>query len=187
MAAGDLTTLASFEQFKTLPSGNADEALISALITAVSAGIATICGRVFQVQPYTDQRNGTGGKILPLTQVPVTAVASVMVDGIAIPSGDPLTTAGFFFDAKRVYLNGYRFSKGLQNVSVAYTAGFAAIPADLAQACNELVALRYAERPHFDLISKAMAGETTAFVTKDMKSSTALVLDRFKRVVPAWP
>jgi hypothetical protein len=84
-------------------------------------------------------------------------------------------------------LRGWRFSHGLGNVVVSYTAGYATLPLDLAQACNELVSLRYKERPHFDMASENIGGQTTSFITKDFKPSTLMVLDRYKRVVPAWP
>ncbi len=189
MAAGDLTTLASLEQYLSLASGNSDEPVLAALTTAASAFVATYCGRSFLSASFTENRNGTGGRALGLKNTPVTAVASLTIDGDSIPASSGFGTPGYWVadDGGMVLLRGYRFRRGLGNVAIAYTAGYATVPADLQQAVNELVALRFKERKHFDQSSENVAGQTTAFIVKDMKESTRAILDRYQRVVPGWP
>ncbi len=184
MAAGDLTTLLALEQYLALPGGGSDETLLAQLITAASGFIATYCGRSFQVQSYSETRDGKGTRVMPLLNTPVTAVASVTVDAVTIPPGVAVgTPAGFYFDARRVMLNGFRFCRGFGNVVIAYTAGFAATPPELQLACHELAALRFKERKHFDQRSEAgVAGQSTTFFVGDLKPSTKAVLDRYKRV-----
>lgn len=184
MAAGDLTTLASLEQFLTLASGNGDEALLSALISAASAVMVTYCGRQFLEQSFTETRDGKGTRVMPLLNTPIVSVASLTIGTDTIPAGVAVgTPAGYYFDANRLMLNGYRFWRGLGNVQIQYTAGYASVPLDVQQACNELVALRYKERKHFDQRSEGgVAGQTTTFFVGDLRPSTKLVLDRYKRV-----
>ena len=56
---------------------------------------------------------------------------------------------------------------------VTYTAGYAATPPEIAQACIELVCLRYKERDRIGQVSKNLAGEVVAFSQKDMPADVA--------------
>lgn len=185
MAAQDLTSLDNVKAWLGLtdPSQTTDDALLSRLITAVSQFAQTWCNRQFTSQDYVETRDGTGNRRLFLANYPVTAVASLTINGRAIPSGDAFRAPGFFFTGGTLTLNGYRFDRGLGNIGVAYTAGFATIPADLEQACIEQIAYRYRELSRIGMSSKVMAGETTAFVVKDMLPSVLAALQNYKRVV----
>ena len=193
MPAGDLTTLAAVETYLGLPAGNSDEPKLSALITACSTAFASYCGRQFASAAFTDVRNGTGSTSLWLKQSPITAVSSVIVDGDSIPAGggwaNGVRQPGYSFDDNYIYLFGHRFCKGQQNVQVVYTAGYAAIPADLAQACNEQVAFRYKETKDLGKrsITGPAQGQSTNFVIADFMPNTRRVLDLYRRVVPGWP
>jgi hypothetical protein len=68
-------------------------------------------------------------------------------------------------------------------VRLAYTAGYAAIPAEIEQACIALVALRYKERDRIGHVSKSLAGETVAFSQKDMSDDIKTALLAYKSVV----
>jgi len=46
---------------------------------------------------------------------------------------------GFLFDTRRVLLRGFRFCRGVQNVAISYTAGYASVPLDLKQAGLEIL------------------------------------------------
>src|SRR5487761_293652 len=193
MSAGDLTTLAAVETYLGLAAGNSDEARLSALITACSAAFASYCGRQFASAAYSEMRNGTGGMSLWLRQSPVTAVASVTINGNVIPSGGGwnggVQVPGVSVDENFIYLFGHRFSKGRQNVAIAYTAGYAAIPADLAQACVEQVSFRFKEIK--DLGKRSVVGpaqgQSTNFVIADFLPETKRVLEFYRRQVPGWP
>ncbi len=182
MAASDLTTLADLEQWLDLPAGNADEPLLSRLITAASDYIQTWCARSLASQSYTETRDGTGGARLAFLQTPATAVASLIIDGQAIPPGDAASTPGFYFTPTLLNLNGYLFRRGLSNVVISYTAGFATIPPEIEQAAIELIAWRYREIDRTGMAAKGIAGETTTFVIKDMPPSVATILAAYRRV-----
>ncbi len=191
MAAGDFIALAQVETLLGLAPGNSDEAKLGQLIAAVSAAIVTYCGRSFLEAPVNQICNGAGGGALPLLQAPVVSIVSVAIDGQAVPQGNAFSQPGWYAApigpspdaASMLMLRGYRFTRGLGNVAVQYVAGYAAIPADLAEAACELVLLRFKELPHFDMAAKGLAGETTSFIVRDMKPSTKTVLDRYRRVV----
>ena len=180
----DLTNLADLEAWLGLASGNDDEPLLARLITAASAFIETWCDRQFAAQTYTEVRDGTGAVRMAFAQTPVTAVTSVAIDGHAIPPGDAVSTPGYYFTAAMLMLNGHAFARGYGNVQLSYTAGFAATPADIEQACIELAAMRYRELGRIGVASKSVAGESTSFVIKDMPPSVATILAPWRRVLP---
>ncbi len=182
MAIGDLTSIANVEQWLGLPAGCKDEALLTRLITAASAFMATWCGRQFASQTFSEVYNGTGGAALSLRQSPITAVASLAIDGQAVPASPGVPQFGYLFTDTQLILFGWRFARGRANVAVTYTAGYVAIPADLEQACLDLVAFKYREIQHIGHTSKGMAGETTAYLVKDMPPAVATALAAYRRV-----
>jgi len=186
MAAGDLTSLAQVKAWLGLadPTQTEDDALLSWLITAASAFIGSWCCRDFTSQGYIETRNGTDSRRMPFINTPATAVASVMIDNLAIPAGDPVMSPGYYFTPTMLMLHGYDFRRGYGNVVITYTAGLPTIPPDLEQACIELVGLRFRESDRIGITSKGMAGESTAFLQKDMPPSVQTVLQTYKRILP---
>lgn len=182
MAAGDLTTLANVKGWFSPPLTSAnDDALLTRLITAASLFIQTWLNRQIASQTYTETRDGDGGTKLAFANAPVTAIGSLSIDGFTIPPAPSPLAAGFSFSPTLLYLQGYCFTPGVQNVIVAYTAGYAATPPELEQACIELVALRYKERDRIGHVSKGVAGETVTFTQKDMPPDVATLLNQYRR------
>lgn len=183
MAAGDLTTLANVKAWFSPPlATTADDALLTRLITAASQYIQSWLGRQIASQNYAEARDGAGGRKLVLANAPVTAVATLSIDGIAIPMASGPSAAGYVFSATTIYLQSYLFTPGYQNVAVAYTAGYAVTPPELEQACIELVALRYKERDRIGQVSKNLSGETISFTQKDVPADVETVLAQYKRI-----
>lgn len=201
MAAQDLTTLVNVKVWLNI-SVTTDDTLLTRLITAESMVIQSWLNRQITSQAYTETRDGTGAGVGQYEMVfgnyPVTAVASLTIDGTAIPlsSDGGIQQPGYGFDATRIwiapvgssvdarYSNQYFFTQGRANVVMAYTAGYSAIPFDIEQACIELIALRYRERDRIGQASKGMAGETTAFITKAMTDSILSAISQYRKVVP---
>jgi hypothetical protein len=179
----DLTTLANVKDYLNLTSDGAD-VLLDRLISAVSGFIQTWLGRQISSQAYTEIRNGHDGLQMTFANTPVTAVASVKVDGLVIPAAADYSSRGYRFTHSALVLNGYSFTRGLGNVELAYTAGFTTTPPELEQACIELVALRYKERDHIGQDVASMQGQNVTFSTRDMPASVKTVLQGFKKVVP---
>lgn len=179
----DLTTVAAAKAWLSVVNGG-DDTLLQRLVTAVSAAIERRIGRNILTASYTETRNGTGKCILALPNTPVTAVASVAVDGVLIAPRSVPTSTGFSFDDAFVYLAGFTFSRGQQNVVVAYTGGYATIPTDLEGAVLEIVGYKYRERSRIGEGSKQLgAGETVAFL-RDIPPDTLRMIDAYKRVIP---
>lgn len=184
----DLVTLEYVKTYMGITGTNSD-ALLAQLITAASRFAMNYCSRIFISQSYTKTYNGVGGQWMMLGQEPVTAVASVTIDGVVMPPNVPPGQSGYVFDDAALYFkNGcYVFNRGVQNITVTFTAGYAAdaIPQDLQQAIAELVSLKYKRRDNLDVASRGIAGETISYVVADMNRFTKSVLNLYTKAYPA--
>jgi len=180
----DLCTLADLKAWLGIVSDTDDE-LLARLISGVSAFMEQRTGRRFLEDEYREVRDGHGGRRLLFAHYPVTEVSSVKVDGAAILPAAGALDAGYRFTERMVTLTGYAFSRGLGNVELSYTAGYEAVPGDLAQACIELCALRYKDRERIGQVSKALGdGQTVAFSQKEMPDFVRAVLNNYRKVAP---
>ncbi len=185
-AAEDLTTLATVKQWVGIPTGTTtDDALIQDLITACSVFILSWMTRDIKSQSYTEYYDGVGGNRLFLANYPITAVASLSVDGLAIPAASSVLGPGYRFTNNIVSLNGYKFGPGDANILITYTAGFASVPADLARAATEMVGYKYKEKDRIGVSSKTLASEVVSFTVKDMPDTVKTTLKQYKMVAPA--
>lgn len=177
MAAGDLTTLAKVKLYLDLKSNDSD-GLLQQLITSSSAWIKSTLNRDLTQATYTRTFDGRGGRAIMLPQYPVTAVTAVSVDGVALLAADYVATEN------AVELVSGQFPRGAGRVSITWTAGYSATPADVDQACVELVAWRYKEIPNLKTSSKVIGGETINFQTTPMPSQVDMLLKQYRKVVP---
>jgi len=190
MAFGDLTTLGEVKAW--LQTGQAafpdtDDALLTRLITAASQFIQKWLNRNIASTDWCEVRDGTGGQLLTFGNFPVTAVLSLSIDGLAISSApnDGGFGAGYVFSPTELALRGYVFTRRPQNVAITYTAGYPAIPPDIAQACVDLVCLRYRERTRIGEVSRATGGsETVTYSQRDMSEHVKLLLSQYRLVTP---
>jgi hypothetical protein len=191
MAYGDLTTLGDVKAW--LQTGQAafpdtDDTLLARLITAASQFIQTWLNRQIAPADWLEVRDGNGGQRLAFANFPVTAVLSLAIDGLAIPQAPDGGGfgAGYVFTPTELALRGYIFSRRAQNVIVSYTAGYAAMPPDIAQACIELVCRRYRERTRIGETSRALSGnEMVSFSQKDISDAVLLLLSPYRALAPA--
>jgi Phage gp6-like head-tail connector protein len=193
MAYGDLTSL--FDVKAWLQTGQSafpptDDGLLSRLITAASQYIQTWLNRKIAQSDYIEVRDGTGGQRLQFGCFPVSVVQSLTIDGIPIPPAPPSVpsiglTAGYVFTPTQLALRGYYFTRRAQNVVVIYTAGYAATPPEIAQACIELVAMRYRERTRIGEMSKSLgSGEMVTYTQRDMSLPITTLLQQYRLVTP---
>jgi hypothetical protein len=206
MAFGDLTTLGDVKSW--LQTGQnafptTDDALLTRLITAASQLIQTWLNRQITSQDWIETRDGLGNVLGPsdvryqFAAFPVTAVSRVLVDGIVIPAiptpaqsataavGAMAAQSGYLFTPTQLVIRGYAVPRKAGCVSMQYTAGYAVPPADLSQACIELVALRYRERGRIGEVTKAIGGgQTVSYSQKDMSDSIKSLIQQYRRVAP---
>jgi hypothetical protein len=191
VAFGDLTTLADVKAW--LQTGQAafpptDDALLTRLVTAASQYIQTWLNREIASADFLEVRDGTGGHRLQFACFPVTAVLSLTIDGQAVPATASFNAAGYQFSSTQLSVRGYRLNRGAQNVVIAYTAGYSTTPPAVAQACVELVALRYRERTRIGEVSRSLgSAETVAYSQKDMSDAIKTLLQQYRLVAPIAP
>jgi hypothetical protein len=180
----DLTTIESVKQYLG-KTDVADDGVLAALITSYSDWVRSFTNRDFTAASYDIWRNGRGGDTLWLPQWPVTGVALLEIEGVAIPAAPAWGAYGYRATDRAITLSGgIKFPLGTNNVRVQFSAGYAEVPDDIAQAVNELVALRYRMRDKLEWTSKSLAGETVSLNTRDMPASVATVLKQYANLVP---
>ncbi len=188
MTFGDLTTLANVKAW--LQTGQSsfpttDDALLANLVTAASQYIQTWLNRQIALADYLEVRDGTGGRRMQFACFPVVAVLSLTIDGQGIPHATSSSAAGYSFSQTQLAVRGYWFGRGAQNVIIAYTAGYSTTPPEMAQACVELVALRYRERTRIGEVSKSLGGaETVTYSQKDLSDGIKTLLQQYRLVTP---
>jgi hypothetical protein len=179
----DLTTLAAVKAYVGV-SVATDDAVLTALITAYSQFIRSYLNRDISVSAYSIYFDGRNNTVQMLPQWPIVSVTSLLINGVAIGPQAAFGQAGYRFDDNSIILDCYRFTTGQSNVQVGWTAGYATIPTDIAQAVNELVGLRYANKDHQGWSTKMLAGESVSLITKSMPDSVMTILNNYRSVVP---
>ncbi len=126
---GDLTTLANVTAWlnagSTAPYPPDGNPLLARLITACSAFIQNYLSLSFVPTVQTEAYNGTGQPVLFLRKRPVIGVSTISINGTAVQASPAAPNQnGFLSDDTRVYLYGWLFARGFQNISVTYTSGY---------------------------------------------------------------
>lgn len=195
----DLTTVAAVQQWKQIagtsgPASGAEAAELQLLITAVSAWITNYCSRNFVgVVAYSETRHGNGRDSMPLAEQPLVSITSLTIDnGAPIAQQSAPGQSGWFIPPRSgklgsnlVALKGYCFNRGRYNVQISYTAGWATVPVDVAQACIEIVTAAY-KRGARDpaLASQAVENQTTAFSQAAITPAAMAMLNPYRKVAP---
>jgi hypothetical protein len=185
MAAGpnDLCLYTDVQTYLGL-APTVDAALLQQLVTAASGFIQAWLNRTFAITAYTEMRDGSGGTRLMTANYPVVSVTGVQVDQTVIAAQPASGQVGYFNDSTSILLYGYCFNRGQSNIVLQYTAGFATVPFEIAQACIELVALKYKQKDRVGVSAKTLAAETISFFIGDMPASVKTILNDYKKVIP---
>lgn len=129
---------------------------LTPLISSAEKKVKEYLNRDIEATTYTSEiYNGSGCNELMLRQTPVTAVTTIEYyegydsgeDWYALTLGTDYERKIIPTQANSVILDGYEFVEGVQNYRVTYTAGYSTVPADIQQACKELVALYWNASP----------------------------------------
>lgn len=179
----DLCTVDQLKQYIVLGrSAQSDTPLLGTMITACSAAIEKYLGRTILADTYTEVRDGTGTGTMVLSNYPILSVASVAI-GTPPATRIALTAdTDFIVGRNAIRALGSAWPRGVANVAIVYSAGYATVPADLADACAKWTALRYRQLERIGQSSKTLAGETVTFDTSAMPADVKLTLDAYKRV-----
>ena len=137
-----LTNLSDVKESLGIPSSDTSkDNLIIRKINQATLAIENYCGRRFKETTYTDEvYNGTHTDQIVLKQRPISAVTLKGRDtSLNEDDFETLQTNIYFVESEAGILNLVFNAVGRWGAySVTYTAGYATIPADLAEACVSL-------------------------------------------------
>lgn len=134
----DLTDLADLKAWLDVQSDD-DDAVLAALISQLSRTILSLCDRASIVPAlHEETRDGGDEEAIVLREWPVTAIQSLTINGRVIAPASALVaggarTPGYVLESpgrappgrmQKLSLRGLRFPPGVQNVSIAYRAGY---------------------------------------------------------------
>jgi hypothetical protein len=178
----DLTTAAAVQSYLGIPNTQ-DTSVISTLVTNASDFIQKYCARDFTTTgPYDEWYDGSGNDALFLRNFPVVSVTSVSINGVAVPPSTSPTVPGWFAGPYQVFYRLGIFCKGRMNVEVNYSGGYASVPAAIAQACIDMVAIKYKRRLNLEKQGEAIGQMSITFTNLDVSKQVLSTLDIYKRV-----
>jgi hypothetical protein len=182
----DLCSVADIQLFLNLPAEQ-DVQMLQSLVSAASVFAVTSIDKPILSASYSAVINGRGNAQINLPNSPITAIASLKIDGVAVSASSAPGNAGYVFDDDWVYLRGdYQvFTRGVQNVEVSYTAGYTKVPLDLAQAVVDMVASKYKRRLDLHVTGRTLDGQTISYTMADLPKQTEAVFDKYRGVVLA--
>lgn len=146
------------------PVAGADSTLAETVVSAIDAWVKRYVGYEIESASYEERISGRGTPILKPRRWPITAVSSLVVDGVSWAvlewNGETdsdeevfLPEHGKWLEARNfgVYGGGKfattepdgqpRFPRGAGNIWIEYTAGYVTIPEDLKLVCVQLAVL----------------------------------------------
>jgi hypothetical protein len=200
----DFTTVADLVTYINPNLGTTDQTnlLLQTLITSTSRWICRFLNRIIPAQAYTEVRNGNGVSAMKTKQWPILSVQSVTWQYFQPLPPAPvytLTPGLISSDEWFIYLQGFCFPVGYQNVTLGYTAGYLTpgqealsitvegaepLPDDLTLACWQLCALSYKRRTRIGDSSHGEGPERVSYIMDAMDKATRDILMYHKEVAP---
>lgn len=117
---------------------SARDQILSSLAEAVSRACErAMGGRNLERTTYTEVLSGGGGVTLPVNNVPIRSVTSVLLNPAT--NSTPLTASTYTFDDNQVILYTGVFPRGVRNVRVVYSAGLDDVPEDVKLAAKYVI------------------------------------------------
>ncbi|WP_051382442.1 hypothetical protein [Bradyrhizobium sp. Tv2a-2] len=196
LASAGLTTLDNALGY--LGAANDDNGNIARLISVLSTQIENWLGYSLAQGSRTRTFNGQGTRRFFVPDLPLVSVQSLTVNGQTIQQGawsGATQLPGFYNDARSIFLVGYEFRHGFQNISMTYTSGYSPIPFDVEQACLDWMKIVYStagSTPFGSNVIRVQAGDSsfdfggdgsvTSTKTIPMPASVFAVLNNYRRV-----
>jgi hypothetical protein len=167
---------------------NADARYLT-LIEMASSSIAGYCERWFKVESYVEACDGDGTGLLRLAHTPIVSVSALSIDGASVPLTEVRVSPEFIqFDgdgeySPRLRSAGRVFPDGIQNITVAYTAGYTAVPTEISHACILQVAYLVNTLNKQGLVSEGntTAGVQTALAQGLLAPAVKSICNRYRR------
>lgn len=163
---------------------NTDDALFDRLIACAEADAAVQIGtNISTVSTYTEIFDGVEGvSSLVLKYGPVSAITAVYDDIGRVFGSDTLLDASLYAVSASGVLKlvpGMMFFKGIQNIKVVYSAGYAAIPEDFKKA---LIYFVMADYMGIKTRINAVADDEVSGKISSLRKQAKEILERYKVV-----
>jgi len=177
----DLTTVATVKEYLDLePDDTRFDSVLGKLITASSRQIEAYCNRTFEIRDFVESHDGSASDILFLNNAPIVSVSLLTIDDESLQPDE------FKVYDDYVRLVSRLFTCGKLNVSIAYSAGHfdaqtESPPADVEDACIQLVAFKFTLRGAEGLAERHVNQNTDTFAGAAIPLSVAIILDKYRR------
>jgi hypothetical protein len=184
--ASGFTTLEGIRAQLRIEAGDVgDDSLLTQMGKDATAEMIAYLGYDPNSTAYTERYHGKDKDRFTLRFTPVISITTLKVNENAVSAALDSNSSGYMFDPDTgtVYAIGGIFPRGVRNILVVYTAGYATIPADIVRACSEQVAYAYLSRERTGLRSMNIAQQTQVYETGHLLERVQGVLDRYKRIV----
>lgn len=178
----DYTTLTAVKSHLDVAAADTTfDALLTRLVTAASRQIDAYCGRGIAQAAYVDALDGSGTPLLFPRESPLVALTAATRAGESVD----LATVTIYPDYLRL-TDGSVWTSGARNIVVSYTAGFydsgsAGPPADIEDACIQLVAFKFTRRGREGLDSERVAQQVDALEPTPLPASVTALLAPYRR------
>lgn len=134
------SVVAAKEYLKISVAETSEDTLIESLVNAVTDQIEAYCNRKLKERVVVDEEfDGMDSDTLILPDYPLSSVSSVKIDGVLVDAAEYKLRKGM---GAIVRLKS-KWPKGVLNLQVSYTAGYANVPANLELACKHTVMFYY--------------------------------------------
>lgn len=185
-----LVSLSDAKEFLKITAASED-AVITSMVNRASHWANSYTQRLLLSRENTDYYDGDGTGVLTLNQYPVTALSNLYDDplrvfgaGTAISVSDDVVIEGAY-GIIRLWNNTQAFLKGILNVKVVYTAGYAlaSVPEPIKEAVLLYIAHSY-RRGHIDqrfgVVSETIGDRTTSYSSDDIPQKAKTLLNPFR-------
>lgn len=184
----ELTTVETVKKWLNI-TGTASDIALTSLIARVSGLLFHLTNKSYLLsREYKDVFSGKGSSSVKtqLNILPITAITSVTIDTTVIPAATPGgVDAGYLFDSDYVYLRGYEYTQGVNNIAIVYTGGLATSGREwgmLEQACLEAINFKWERKEHPDRVAENMGAQITGkFSEEDLPKEVITAVSRLSR------
>jgi hypothetical protein len=187
----DLITLVELKPYlKIEASETAFDTLLTSMISEISKLMQNFIGCDVKEATYPNIKvNGSGRSVLDLPNWPITAVSSITEDGVTLAEGTDFDIDPY--GDHLIRLDGTtskgtsKWSKGIKNITVSYTAGFSATPSDLSLACKKQIGHEWKQQTNKEWgeTSRSFPDGSVAFTpTSELLDSVKAICKFYKKV-----
>jgi hypothetical protein len=179
LAVNALATLQEIKDYMEIKDKE-DDSLLGKFIDRASQWIESYCNRVFRSVDYDELYDGNANGSITVAHFPIITFTTLEIDGTAVIAAD-----FYWYDYGEVILKGGDFGTKRQSVHCVYTAGYAATPVDLTDACIKMASMGYYNKgkDRLGVTSKTLGREgSVTFNKSEIPIEIMNVLDIYRQI-----